>query len=141
MSRPSSGSGSPGGQGGSGGTGRYNQSGSPGGGGGPAGIDALPEPDFGPYISELQRRIKRNWSPPSDNRNKRVVAIFTIARDGRLVGIRIQQSSGVQSADDAAMAAIRASAPFNPLPVNYRGKDIDVQFIFDYTVHSGGNIR
>jgi TonB family protein len=133
------GGGSPGGMSsaGSGGSGAYNQAGSPGGGGGRPGIDAMPEPDFGPYISELQRRIKRNWVPPADNRNKRIVALFTIARDGRLVGLRVQNSSGVQIADEAAMMAVRASAPFRPLPPNYKGKDIDVQFIFDYNVYTG----
>ncbi|MDX2086014.1 MAG: energy transducer TonB [Candidatus Melainabacteria bacterium] len=125
------------GTGGQGGRGSFSQSGSPGGGGGPAGIDALPEPDFGPYIAELQRRIKRNWAPPSDNRNKRIVALFTIGRDGRLLAVNIQQSSGVQIADEAAIRAVKASAPFRPLPVNFRGSDIDVQFIFDYNVYTG----
>jgi TonB family protein len=126
--------------GGEGGSDRDTQYGSPGGGGGRAGVDALPEPDFGPYIAELQRRIKRNWTPPSDNRNKRIVALFTIGRDGRLLGLRIQTSSGEPLADEAAKAAIRASAPFRPLPANYRQNDIDVQFIFDYNVFSGKRI-
>jgi len=142
-----SGSGSPGsagrtgGGGGSGGTGAYNQSGSPGGGGGRAGIDAMEEPDFGPYIAELQRRIRRNWSPPVEDRSKRVVALFKISRDGRLLSLRIQQSSGSQPADNAAMAAVRASAPFRPLPPNYRSNDIDVQFIFDYEIYGHGSAK
>ena len=126
--------------GGSGGRGTFNQSGSPGGGGGAPGVDALPEPDFGPYMAELQRRIRRNWNPPKEDRSKRVVALFTISRDGRLVNIRLQNSSGSQVADDAAMAAVRASAPFRPLPAGYRKSTIDVQFTFDYEV-SGGSIR
>jgi TonB family protein len=125
------------GGGGNGGRNSTNQIGSPGGGGGNAGIDAIAEPDFGPYIAELQRRIKRNWTPPSDNRNKRIVALFTIGRDGNLRKLVIQKSSGVASADDAAIAAVRASSPFRPLPPNYRGNEIDVQFIFDYNVYSG----
>ncbi|MEB3206550.1 MAG: TonB family protein [Vampirovibrionales bacterium] len=128
--------GMPGG-GGNGGRNSTNQFGSPGGGGGNAGVDAIAEPDFGPYIAELQRRIKRNWTPPSDNRNKRIVALFTIGRDGGLRKLVIQRSSGVASADDAAIAAIRASSPFRPLPPNYRGNEIDVQFIFDYNVFAG----
>lgn len=119
------------------GSGPYNQAGSPGGGGGRPGIDALPEPDFGPYIAELQRRIKRNWNPPASDRSKRVVAIFTIGRDGRLLELKIQQGSGVKVADDAALAAVRLSAPFRPLPANYRKQSIDVQFIFDYDVYTG----
>ena len=130
--------GSPGSRAGNNGRGSFNQNGSPGGGGGPSGVDALPEPDFGPYIAELQRRIKRNWNPPADNRNKRVVAVFTVSRSGRLVGIRIKKSSGVAVADQAATNAIRASAPFRPLPPNFRGNTIDVLFTFDYNVFNGG---
>lgn len=139
LSRASAGSpGTSGGGGGGGGHGSMNQSGSPGGGGGRAGVDALPEPDFGPYIAELQRRIKRNWNPPQADRSKRVVAFFTVGRDGRLLNVSLQQSSGTAIADEAAVAAIRASAPFRSLPPEFRGNSIDVQFIFDYDVFSGG---
>ena len=55
--------------------------GNPGGGGGAPGIDALREPDFGPYMRELQRRIKLNWDPPKGNESKTVVLLFKIARD------------------------------------------------------------
>lgn len=134
-------SGSPGGRSGGGGTGSYNQSGSPGGGGGRAGIDAMEEPDFGPYIAELQRRIRRNWAPPVEDRSKRVVALFNISRDGRLLSLRIQQSSGSPAADQAALAAVRASAPFRQLPPNYKGNDIAVQFIFDYEIYGHGSAK
>jgi TonB family protein len=127
--------------GGSGGTGSYNQSGSPGGGGGRNGIDAEEEPDFGPYVAELQRRIRRNWAPPVEDRSKRVVVLFRIARDGRLLNPQIQQSSGSPPADQAALAAVRASAPFKALPPNFHGNDIAVQFVFDYDVAGHGNAR
>ncbi len=134
-SRPSLGS--PGGQAGQGGTGSFNQFGSPGGGGGRAGVDALAEPNFGPYIAELQRRIKNNWRPPSDSQTKRIVAVFSVGRAGNLVGITIKTSSGTPLADQAAIQAIQVSAPFKPLPPNYRGNTIDVLFTFDYNVLSG----
>lgn len=130
-----------GGGGGSGGRGAYNQSGSPGGGGGNAGVDAMAEPDFGPYIAELQRRIRRNWTPPTEDRSKRIVALFKVSRDGRLLSLRVLQSSGSQPADQAAIAAVRASAPFRSLPPNYRGNDIDVQFIFDYEIYGHGSAK
>lgn len=128
---------SPGGQAGQGGSGSFNQFGSPGGGGGRAGVDALAEPNFGPYIAELQRRIKNNWRPPSDSQTKRIVAVFSVGRAGNLVGITIKQSSGTPLADQAAVQAIQVSAPFKPLPPNYRGNTIDVLFTFDYNVLSG----
>lgn len=127
------------GGGGNNGRGSYNQSGSPGGGGGRPGIDAEAEPDFGPYVAELQRRIKRNWVPPTADQSKRVVASFRISREGRLLAVSIIQSSGSPPADQAAMAAVRASAPFRQLPPNYKGSDIAIHFTFDYEISGHGS--
>ena len=108
--------------------------GNPGGGGGAPGIDALREPDFGPYMRELQRRIKMNWDPPKGNESKRVVLLFKIAKDGRLISCRVSKSSGLPSADQAALKAVELTAPFRPLPADFKGQSIDIQFTFDYNV-------
>ena len=108
--------------------------GNPGGGGGAPGIDALREPDFGPYMRELQIRIKMNWDPPKGNESKRVVLLFKIAKDGRLLSCRVNKSSGLPSADQAALKAVELTAPFRPLPADFRGQSIDIQFTFDYNV-------
>lgn len=108
--------------------------GNPGGGGGRPGIDAIREPDFGPYMRELQRRIKMNWDPPKGNESKRVVLLFKIAKDGRLLSCRVFKSSGLPNADKAAINAVHLAAPFRPLPAEYKGANIDIQFTFDYNV-------
>jgi len=108
--------------------------GNPGGGGGAPGIDALREPDFGPYMRELQRRIKMNWDPPKGNESKRVVLLFKIAKDGRLLSCRVSKSSGLPTADQAALKAVELTAPFRPLPADFKGQNIDIQFTFDYNV-------
>lgn len=108
--------------------------GNPGGGGGAPGIDALREPDFGPYMRELQRRIKLNWDPPKGNESKTVVLLFKIAKDGRLLSSRVHKSSGLPTADQAALKAVELTAPFRPLPADFKGQSIDIQFTFDYRV-------
>lgn len=108
--------------------------GNPGGGGGAPGIDALREPDFGPYMRELQRRIKLNWDPPKGNESKTVILLFKIARDGRLLSCRVHRSSGLPTADQAALKAVELTAPFRPLPGDFKGQSIDIQFTFDYRV-------
>ncbi len=108
--------------------------GNPGGGGGRPGIDAIREPDFGPYMRELQRRIKMNWDPPKGNESKRVVLLFKIAKDGRLLSCSVFKSSGLQNADKAALNAVHLAAPFRPLPPEFKGQSIDIQFTFDYNV-------
>ena len=120
-------------KGGGGGTGSGNI-GNPGGGGGRPGIDAIREPDFGPYMRDLQRRIKMNWDPPKGNESKRVVLLFKIAKDGRLLSCSVFKSSGLPSADKAAINAVQLTAPFRPLPAEFKGPSVDIQFTFDYNV-------
>ncbi len=134
---PTGGSGSSSGsklaKGGGGGTGGYGNPG-PGNPNGRPGIDAVREPDFGPYMRELQRRIKMNWDPPKGNESKRVVLMFKIAKDGRLLSCSVFKSSGLPSADKAAINAVQSTAPFRPLPADFKGSSIDIQFTFDYNV-------
>ena len=120
-------------RGGGGGTGGVGNPG-PGNPNGAPGIDTIREPDFGPYMRELQRRIKMNWDPPKGNESKRVVLLFKIAKDGRLLSCSVYKSSGLKSADDAALNAVKLTAPFRPLPAEYKGQSIDIQFTFDYNV-------
>ena len=101
---------------------------------GAPGIDAIREPDFGPYMRELQRRIKMNWEPPKGNESKRVVLLFVISRDGRLLNVKVHKSSGMPEADRAAISAVQLTAPFKPLPPEYKGNSVDIQFTFDYNV-------
>lgn len=101
---------------------------------GPPGIDAIKSPNWGPYMRDLERRIKQNWNPPKGDASKRVVVLFRIGRDGRLLSIKIGRSSGSVSNDDAAKAAIELTAPFKPLPPEFKGNSIDIEFTFDYNV-------
>ena len=132
------GSGSSRGSGASKGTGGY--AGNPGGGGGRPGIDAIKEPDFGPYMRELQRRIKYNWHPPKGNESRKVILLFKIAKNGQLLSCKVFRSSGLPAADQAALNAVKVTAPFRPLPAEYKGTNIDIQFTFDYNVF-GGSVR
>ncbi len=107
---------------------------SPGNPNGAPGIDAIRQPNWGPYMRDLEQRIKRNWSPPKGDSSKRVVITFTIGRDGRLLSRRVTKSSGVPLADRAAMSAIELTAPFRPLPPEFKGQSVPIEFTFDYNV-------
>ena len=99
--------------------------------------ETLSEPDFGPYMRELQKRIKANWYPPKGNESKQVVLLFSISKDGRLSSIKVHKSSGLTAADNAAMTAVKLTAPFKPLPAGFKGQSVDIQFTFDYNVLGG----
>lgn len=99
-----------------------------------------PDPDFTEYLRKLQLRIRRAWMPPRQPNSKSTVIIFTIGVNGELLSTRMQRSSGESAMDDAAMQAIRNSAPFPHLP-QYATDSVDVQFTFDYNVFGGGGLR
>lgn len=93
--------------------------------------------DFGPYMQDLQRRIKRHWFPPRGLESKRVAVAFKIHEDGALEALRIFESSNLPQADKAAMDSINNATPFPVLP---KGAPhvVDIEFAFDYNVFSGG---
>lgn len=89
--------------------------------------------DFGPYMQELQRRIKRSWFPPRGSETKRVKIRFKVDSLGNPSDAQISESSGVQSCDAAALAALAGAAPFRPLPAG-APSSVDIEFSFDYNV-------
>ena len=46
----------------------------------------------------------------------------------------IETSSGEKTLDDAAVAAIVASAPFEQFPENFKGPDVEFRAMFLYNV-------
>ncbi len=92
--------------------------------------------DWGPYMLELQRRIKQNWFPPKGFESKRVVVLFKIHRDGALSHLILDKPSGSSDADQAALKAVENAAPFRHLPQG-ADEDADIQFTFDYNVFGG----
>lgn len=108
--------------------------GNPAGGGGHPGIDAVREPDFGPYMRDVQKRIKSNWDPPEGDKSKRVVLFFKIAKDGSLLSCSVKRTSGKADVDYAAIKAVKQTEPFPPFPPEFKGQSIDIQFTFDYNI-------
>jgi TonB family protein len=100
-------------------------------------VAAQADVDFGPYMADLQRRIKRAWFPPKGNESKRVVVVFKVHKGGELSNLRLVTSSGVAIADKAALQAVENAAPFRTLPPG-ASDDVDIQFTFDYNVFAGG---
>ncbi len=99
-------------------------------------LSAQKDVDFGPYMADLQRRIKRAWFPPKGNESKRVVVVFKVHTNGTMSALRLVTSSGMAIADQAALKAIQNAAPFRPLP-DGAPPDVDIQFTFDYNVFKG----
>jgi protein TonB len=96
--------------------------------------------DFGSqfawYVEAVQRKVTENWLKyevdPRIAEAKRVYVTFDIARDGHPSNVQIEQSSGVPSLDQSAVRALQRIDNFGPLPANYSGSKVSVEFWFDY---------
>jgi protein TonB len=88
------------------------------------------------YVQIVQRKVSENWLKyevdPRITQANRVYVTFDIARDGHPTNVQIEQSSGVPSLDISAMRAIQRIDTFGPLPPDYSGKKVSVEFWFDY---------
>jgi len=99
----------------------------------PAGVD------FRPYLIRILSAVRRNWFaviPESVRfgRRGRTVIQFAINRDGSVPKLVIAVPSGAEPLDRAAVAGISATNPFPPLPAEFRGSEIRLQFIFNYNM-------
>ena len=57
---------------------------------------------------------------------------FAIDRNGNVPKLVISMPSGAEPLDRAAVAGISASVPFPPLPTEFKGDQIRLQFAFSY---------
>lgn len=92
--------------------------------------------EYKDYMENLQKNIKKNWNPPLDRSSKRVVLLFKISKDGKLLDCKVHQSSGNEATDKAAIIAVKKTV-FEPLPKKDMRDSVDVQFTFDYNVFYG----
>lgn len=95
--------------------------------------------DFGPYLARIVYVVRRNWYSvlPEAARlgeKGRVGIVFRILKDGSVPQLRLVASSGSDPLDRAALAGIHSSIPFPPLPDEFTGDHLDLQFIFLYNL-------
>jgi TonB family protein len=93
--------------------------------------------DFKPYLARVLATVKLHWLaviPESVRLGRRgnVVLQFSIGRDGHVPKLVIASPSGADALDRAAVAGVSASDPFPPLPTEFKGDKIVLQFNFAY---------
>lgn len=91
---------------------------------------------FAYYVRAVNQKVSENWlkyevDPRIQNAN-RVYVTFDIDRSGRPSHVEVEQSSGVPSLDISAVRAIQRIDTFGPLPAEYSGSRVSVEFWFDY---------
>ena len=91
---------------------------------------------FAYYVRAVNQKVSENWLryeiDPRIQSGNRVYVTFDIDRSGHPSHIQIEQSSGVPSLDTSALRALQRIDTFGPLPQEYAGNKVSVEFWFDY---------
>ncbi len=91
---------------------------------------------FAWYVDAVRNRVSSNWLQstvdPSVRFAPRAVVTFDVLRNGAIANVQILQSSGNASVDNSAVRAVLGSNPLNPLPGEYSGSKVSVEFWFDF---------
>ncbi len=96
--------------------------------------------DFGTkyswYVHVIQQKVSENWMKyevdPRITSAQRVYITFDVVHDGHPTNVQVEQSSGVPSLDISAVRALQRIDTFGPLPPDYPGSKISVEYWFDY---------
>lgn len=93
------------------------------------------------YLDQVARLTSKFRQYPrglvSANQRGRVVTRVTIARDGRLIDVSIDTSSGWPAIDNAELETIRRSAPFPPVPPDMPGDPLILVLPINFLALSG----
>jgi tetratricopeptide (TPR) repeat protein len=125
-------------------------------------LDTHPQVDWGPYMANLQRRIRRLYKlPPAEETRQLVLntfgsdprfasrsshvpiprVTFKIHKDGIISDLKVHPC-GLPAADDALIKAVKDAAPFGPLPAGARdGEDIQIEMNSCPVFRGSGNFR
>ena len=92
------------------------------------------------YAKLIKERIGFHWKYPPDALERllegKLMVVFSLARKGEVIQIRLMKNSGYETLDKEAVRAIRAAAPFPPFPGHIRVSRLNIKASFDYRLTS-----
>lgn len=83
------------------------------------------------YLGVMQQRIQANWNSRQEVAGSTMMR-FRILRDGSIVDLAVERSSGFYALDYAAERALIATRKLPPLPSAFPDGSLTVHLMFDY---------
>ena len=95
------------------------------------------------YFIKIKRKIEMVWSYPRESYLKghsgKVRVLMSLNKSGKLVDIRILNSSGYDLLDNEAKDSIVEAAPYPPFPNSWGSLEkLNIRVAFSYTLGSWG---
>lgn len=97
----------------------------------PYGEVQVQEPDWGSYVIWAAGKMKPDWTVPSAFSTRKLTANAVIDRKGKVLSASIAKSSMIPFLDDNAVKLLK-STRFAPLPPEFQGNSVSIDFVFDY---------
>lgn len=94
------------------------------------------DPVYVSYFTKIKQNIEQQWEYPEValryGLQGRLSLEFTIGGSGQLEQLRMIRSSGSQVLDDEALRAIKAAAPFPPIPSWIKPNPLSISASMEY---------
>jgi TonB family protein len=104
-------------------------------GGGPISLNSK-DPVYVTYFTRIKQLIESQWEYPElalrYGLQGRLALEFTIGANGQLERLRVLRSSGSQLLDEEALRAIKAAAPFPPIPPWIKPNPLSISAAMEY---------
>lgn len=88
------------------------------------------------YVDLITRKVSENWYTQEIDSHtpygSQVNVTFTIGRDGTVSNIHVVQGSASPTLNGSAIHAVQRVQTFGPLPSQYTGSSVSVEYTFTY---------
>lgn len=97
--------------------------------------------EYGPYLFDLDQRIKSNWHSSIYFADRNAVVLFKVRKDGSIEDLQLIKSSTDNKFDTEALKTVNASVPFDSLPTSSKEDFIQIQYSFLYNLLKDDNSK
>lgn len=99
-------------------------------------VDAVQDARWGRYLASVSSAVDAQWQSKNQivaSSIRQTILRLRIERAGGLMHVDLVQPSGDDLADQAAIEAVKAAAPFAPLPQDAEEQVLNINFTFTLT--------
>jgi protein TonB len=94
------------------------------------------DPQYVTYVTRVRQSIESEWQYPETalryGLQGKLALEFTILGDGQLAALRLVRSSGSTLLDEEGLRAIKAAAPFPPIPPWIKPNPLPISATMEY---------
>lgn len=92
--------------------------------------------DYAPWMNRFENELHRHWTPPYAYRlgilSGMTLIRMVVAKNGRLMSLEVIETDGHESLHDASEAALKAFAPYHPLPPHFPEENLVITLALHY---------